>query len=52
METVMKTYYGYFSEDGNEYVITQTDCPCPWVNHFGNKRYSVTITHTGGASSM
>lgn len=52
MEIVMRTSYGYFSEDGCEYVITRPDCPRPWVNHFGNKQYSVTITHTGGASSM
>ena len=31
-----KSEYGYFTEDGREYVITRTDTPKPWVNVISN----------------
>lgn len=43
--------YGYFTEDGREFVITRPDTPAPWVNYISNGRYTGLISHTGGGFS-
>lgn len=45
--------YGYFTEDGREYVITRHDTPRPWVNVISNKGgdYAFTVSQTGGGFS-
>ena len=46
-----KTAYGYFSDDGKEYVITRPDTPRPWINIISNSDYSLTISQTGSGYS-
>ena len=43
--------YGYFSDDGYEYVITNPKTPKPWSNVISNGNYSILITQTGGGYS-
>lgn len=43
--------YGYFTEDGKEFVITRPDTPAPWVNYISNGRYTGLVSHTGGGFS-
>jgi len=50
-ERLFETKYGYFSEDGREYVITRPDTPRPWVNVLSNGNYSLVISQTGGGFS-
>ncbi len=44
--------YGYFTQDGMEYVITRPDTPAPWVNYLTNKHYHAMITNAGGGYSF
>ena len=46
-----QTKYGYFDNDGKEYVIVTPDTPRPWVNVISNGRYGMTISQTGGGFS-
>ncbi|MDD3477313.1 MAG: hypothetical protein PHP32_00345 [Candidatus Izemoplasmatales bacterium] len=43
--------YGYFSEDGKEYVITHPRTPKPWINVISNGDYSFMVSQTGGGCS-
>ncbi|KMQ52668.1 N,N'-diacetylchitobiose/cellobiose phosphorylase [Chitinispirillum alkaliphilum] len=43
--------YGYFTEDGLEFVITRPDTPQPWINYSINGRYHALISNTGGGFS-
>lgn len=43
--------YGYFSDDGTEYVITRTDTPMPWINVLSNGDYGLAVSQTGGGYS-
>jgi cellobiose phosphorylase len=43
--------YGHFSEDGREYIITNTATPSPWINYLYNGRYFATISNNGGGIS-
>ncbi len=45
------TKYGYFSEDGNEYIITNFKTPKPWVNVISNGEYGLVLSQTGGGFS-
>ncbi|NSW77904.1 MAG: glycosyl transferase family 36 [Chthonomonadetes bacterium] len=45
------TDYGYFTEPGDEYVITRHDTPMPWVNVISNGDYGTVISHLGGGYS-
>ncbi|MFA3783712.1 GH36-type glycosyl hydrolase domain-containing protein [Melioribacteraceae bacterium 4301-Me] len=45
------TKYGYFSDDGSEYVITNYNTPKPWVNVISNGQYGLVISQTGGGFS-
>jgi cellobiose phosphorylase len=43
--------YGYFSEDGREYVITTPLTPRPWGNIISNGSYGMMISQTGSGYS-
>lgn len=43
--------FGYFAEDGNEYVITRPDTPRPWVNVISNGLHGLIISQAGGGYS-
>ena len=46
------TSYGYFSEDGKEYIIKTPLTPRPWVNVISNsKNYGLVISQAGGGYS-
>jgi cellobiose phosphorylase len=46
-----ETKYGFFSEDGNEYIIKTWKTPKPWINVISNGEYGLTISQTGGGFS-
>lgn len=46
-----KTKYGYFTDDGNEYVITNFRTPKPWINVITNGTYGLVISQLGGGFS-
>lgn len=46
-----QTDYGYFTDDGKEYVITRPDTPRPWVNVISNGSYSLVVSQTGSGFS-
>jgi cellobiose phosphorylase len=43
--------YGYFSEDGKEFIITNPKTPSPWINYIYNGEYFATISNNGGGIS-
>jgi cellobiose phosphorylase len=43
--------YGYFSDDGGEYIITRPDTPKPWVNVICPGDYGLVISQVGGGYS-
>ncbi len=43
--------YGYFSEDGKEFVITNVRTPTPWINYIYNGNYFATISNNAGGIS-
>lgn len=43
--------YGYFSEDGREYIITTPFTPRPWGNVISNGDYSLMISQNGSGYS-
>jgi cellobiose phosphorylase len=45
------TKYGYFSDDGNEYIINTHKTPKPWVNVISNGDYGLVISQAGGGFS-
>jgi cellobiose phosphorylase len=46
-----ETKYGFFSEDGNEYIIKTYKTPKPWINVISNGNYGLVISQTGGGFS-
>ena len=44
--------YGYFSDDGKEFIITNPFTPRPWVNVISNGDYSIILSQTGGGFSF
>ncbi len=46
-----ETKYGYFTNDGKEYVIKTCKTPKPWVNVISNGSYGLVISQTGGGFS-
>ena len=46
-----KTKYGYFTDDGKEFVITRPDTPRPWINIIANGDYGLVISQTGSGYS-
>ncbi|MDD5367763.1 MAG: glycosyl transferase family 36 [Anaerolineaceae bacterium] len=51
MTKVFESAYGYFSEDGKEYVITTPITPRPWGNIISNGDYGMMISQTGSGYS-
>ena len=51
MEQKFKNKYGYFTEDGREYVITDFRTPRPWINVISNGNYGCLISQLGGGFS-
>ncbi len=49
---MLQNKYGYFTEDGKEFVITNACTPRPWVNVISNGDYSLILTQTGGGYSF
>ncbi len=43
--------YGYFTEDGASFVITNILTPRPWINVLSNDSYGVVISQAGGGFS-
>ncbi|NLC57674.1 MAG: glycosyl transferase family 36 [Armatimonadetes bacterium] len=48
----MHNQYGYFTEDGREFVITRPETPLPWVNLISNNDYCMLVSQTGGGYSF
>ena len=46
-----ETKYGYFDNDGKEYVIKTPQTPKPWVNVISNGDYGMVLSQTGGGFS-
>jgi cellobiose phosphorylase len=42
-----QTEYGYFGDDGREYIITCPDTPVPWVNVISNENYGLVLSQAG-----
>jgi len=51
LRKLFKTKYGYFTEDGKEYVITRPDTPRPWINVICPKEYGIIISQSGSGYS-
>ena len=51
MKKKFETKFGYFSEDGNEYVIKSFHTPKPWINVISNGDYGLVVSQTGGGFS-
>lgn len=51
-ELVSKTKYGYFTDDGKEYVCTNPITTRPWINLISNHRYGVAFSQVGGGYSL
>ena len=47
MKRLFPTKYGYFTEDGREYVITRPDTPTPWTNVICPGEYGTLVTQAG-----
>ncbi len=43
--------YGYFSEDGREYIVTTPLTPRPWSNVISNGDYGLIVSQTGSGYS-
>ena len=46
-----ETKYGYFSDNGKEYIIKRPDTPKPWINVIANERYGLVLSQAGGGFS-
>lgn len=51
MKKLFESKYGYFSENGYEYTITDPKTPRPWVNVISNGDYSVIVSQNGSGYS-
>src|SRR5687768_18360785 len=51
MPKSFRTKYGYFTDDGREYVITRPDTPKPWVNVICPGEYGTVVSQAGGGYS-
>jgi len=46
-----KTKYGYFANNGKEFVVTTPKTPRPWINVISNGEYGITFSQTGSGYS-
>jgi cellobiose phosphorylase len=51
MQKKFETKYGYFSEDGLEFVITNFRTPRPWINVLSNGNYGLIVSQVNGGFS-
>lgn len=51
MNKKFESAYGYFSEDGKEYVVTTPRTPRPWGNIISNGDYGMLVSQTGSGYS-
>lgn len=51
MNKKLESRYGFFSEDGREYIITTPFTPRPWGNVISNGDYSMMVSQTGSGYS-
>ncbi|MCB8978506.1 MAG: glycosyl transferase family 36 [Ardenticatenaceae bacterium] len=51
MSKKFESVYGYFSEDGKEYVIKTPKTPRPWGNIISNGDYSLLVSQNGSGYS-
>jgi len=51
MKRQFQTKYGYFTEDGREYVVTRPDTPRPWVNVICPTEYGTVVSQAGSGYS-
>lgn len=51
MQKKFENRYGYFSEDGREYVITTPLTPRPWGNVISNGDFGMMVSQTGSGYS-
>ena len=51
MQKKFETKYGYFTEDGREYVITNYRTPRPWINVISNGSYGLVVSQLNGGFS-
>lgn len=51
MKKLFENKYGYFTEDGREYIITNPKTPKPWANIISNGDYAFMVSQTGGGYS-
>ena len=51
MDKFFESKYGYFTDNGREYVITNPNTRRPWVNVISNGDYSIIVSHTGSGYS-
>lgn len=52
MKILKLNKYGYFTEDGKEFVITEPKTPAPWMNYIWNGKWAGLVSHTGGGYSF
>jgi len=48
---MLENKYGYFSDNGKEYIIKNPLTPRPWINVISNGDYSIMVSQTGGGCS-
>ncbi len=46
-----QTKYGYFTDNGREFVITNYHTPRPWINVISNGNYGLTVSQLNGGFS-
>ncbi|GAB4363067.1 MAG: glycosyl transferase [Calditrichia bacterium] len=51
MAKKFETNYGYFTENGEEYIITNPFTPRPWVNVISNGDYGLVVSQMNGGFS-
>jgi len=51
MNRLYECKYGYFTEDGMEYVVIDPKTPRPWANVISNGDYSLMVSQSGGGYS-
>ena len=50
-EKILAGKYGYFSDGGASYTITDWRTPRPWINVISNGRWGLTLSQAGGGYS-
>ena len=48
---ILKNKYGYFSDGGASYTVTDWRTPRPWINVISNGQWGLTVSQAGGGYS-